>query len=88
MGSANPGEGSGETEDREAVMVAVAGSGGVVEANTDTDLVEGEWLVDEHPRMMTQQKLDWLREEYAISSSVRLRAPTGDEKPSNPPLGG
>lgn len=35
---------------------------------------------------MKQQKLDWLRENYNILSSVILKAPTGDEKLSTPLL--
>ncbi|CAL2270115.1 unnamed protein product [Prunus armeniaca] len=52
-----------------------------------TDRTKKEWLVDEHPSTMTQRKLDQLRERHDIPSSVRLRAPTGNEKLSTPPFG-
>ncbi|PQM42211.1 hypothetical protein Pyn_23039 [Prunus yedoensis var. nudiflora] len=87
LGGAERGEEVGEAEDREIVTVARAGLGGVVERSIGTDLDEEEWSADEHSSTMTQQKLDRLREEYSIPSSVRLRALTGDENPSTPPLG-
>lgn len=65
------------------VAGAKAGSGG--EGNVDA-IREG-WSADEHQSTMTQQKLEKLREEYDIPTSVSLRAPTGDERPSKCPLG-
>ncbi|PQQ04887.1 hypothetical protein Pyn_24996 [Prunus yedoensis var. nudiflora] len=85
---AKRGEEGGEAEDREEVIVAVASSGGVVERSIGMGLTEEGWSVDEYPSTMKKQKLDRLRDEYAILSSVRLRAPTEDEKSSMPPLGG
>ncbi|KAH0972066.1 hypothetical protein GBA52_024222 [Prunus armeniaca] len=86
-GGANSGEGSGGAEDREVVIVALAGVGGVIEATIGTDMGEGGWSIDEHPSTMTQQKLDQLREKYVIPSSVRLRRLIGNEKLSTPLLG-
>ncbi|CAL2272354.1 unnamed protein product [Prunus armeniaca] len=87
VGGANSGEGSGGAEDREVVIVALAGVGGVIEATIGTNMGEGGWLIDEHPSTMTQQKLDQLREKYVIPSSVRLRRLIGNEKLSTPLLG-
>ncbi|XP_021824477.1 uncharacterized protein LOC110765618 [Prunus avium] len=51
---------------------------------------EGEvgdvWSADEYPSTITRKRLRRLREEYSIPSSIRLRAPTKNEKPSTPPL--
>lgn len=75
-------------EESEVVTVAVSGLGGGVDSHVGSEEIKDGWSADDHPSTMTQQKLQRLREEYAIPISVRLRAPTGNEKPSTPPLAG
>lgn len=80
-------EGKDQLEARNIGTRVVSSLGGVIESNVKMELAEGGWSANEHSRTKTQQKLVRLRAEYAIPSSVRLRAPTEDEKPSTPLLG-
>lgn len=87
MARADQSAGGDRLEVRGVGTRVASGLGEVTEAIAGTEVVDGGWSADEHSSTMTKQKLDQLREEYAIPSNIRLRAPTGDEKPSAPPLG-
>ncbi|CAL2256563.1 unnamed protein product [Prunus armeniaca] len=84
---AEQGKREDQLEARNIGTRVVSSLGGEIESNVKMELAEGGWSTNEHSRTKTQQKLDRLRAEYAISSSVKLRAPIEDEKPSTPLLG-
>ncbi|KAH0988079.1 hypothetical protein GBA52_015256 [Prunus armeniaca] len=84
---AEQGKGEDQLEARNIGTRVVSSLGGEIESNVKIELAEGGWSTNEHSRTKTQQKLDRLRVEYAILSSVKLKAPIEDEKPSTPLLG-